>query len=74
MAQAVSRRPLSFKARAQYQASPCWICGGQSGSGTGFSPSVSVFSCQFHSTGAPCSLFIYQRRFTLSATDSGVIK
>jgi hypothetical protein len=27
MAQAVSRRPLRFKARAECQASPCGICG-----------------------------------------------
>jgi len=48
MAQAVSRRPLSFKARTQCQTSPSGICGGQSGSGTGFSPSASGSSCHFH--------------------------
>jgi hypothetical protein len=49
MAQAVSRRPLTVEARV----SPCGICGGQSGTGSVFSPRTSVFPCQFHSTGAP---------------------
>jgi hypothetical protein len=53
MAQGVSRRPLTADSRVRSQVSPCGICGGQSGNGTGFSPSTSVFPCQFHSTGAP---------------------
>jgi hypothetical protein len=53
MAQALSRRPLTAEVRIRSRAIPCGICGGQSGSGTGFSPSTSIFSCQFHSNGAP---------------------
>jgi hypothetical protein len=53
MAPAVSRRPLTAKVRVGPRVSLCEICGGQSGTGTGFSPSTLVFSCQFHFTGAP---------------------
>ena len=53
MAQAVRRRPLTAEARVRSRVSPCGICVGQSGTGAGFSPSTSVFPCQFHSTGAP---------------------
>jgi hypothetical protein len=53
MAQAVSRRLLTAEDRARSQVSPCGIRGGQSGTGTGFSPSTSVSPRQFHSTSAP---------------------
>jgi hypothetical protein len=53
MAQAVSRRPVTAEARVRSWVGPRGICGGQSDTGTGFSPINSVFPCQFHSTGAP---------------------
>jgi hypothetical protein len=53
MAQAVSRQPPTAKARVRFRVSPCGICDVQSGAGTGFSSSTSLFPCQFHSTGAP---------------------
>jgi hypothetical protein len=50
MAQAVSRRPLTAQAELRARVSPCEVCGGKSGIGTGFSPSPLVFSSQYHST------------------------
>jgi hypothetical protein len=50
MAQAVSHRPLTAEARVRARVNPCGICGGQSGTGIGFSPSSSFFPCQYHST------------------------
>jgi hypothetical protein len=47
MAQAVSRRPLTAEARVRSRIGPCGICGGQSGTGTGYSPSTSVFPDHF---------------------------
>jgi hypothetical protein len=55
MAQAVSRRPLKVDARVRSQVSPCEICSGQNGTGTGLSPSTSVFLCLYDSTNAPYS-------------------
>ena len=52
MAQAVRRRPVTAEAQVRSRVGPCGICGGQSDTGTGFSPSTSVFPCQFYSTGA----------------------
>jgi len=45
-AQAVSRRPLTAEDRGRSQVSPCEFSGSQSGTGTGFSPSTWVSSCQ----------------------------
>jgi hypothetical protein len=47
MAQVVSRRPLAAEAWARTRVNPYGICGGQSGTGTGLSPSCSVFPCQY---------------------------
>ena len=41
--QAVIHRPPTAEARVRARVDTCGICGGQSDSGTGFSPSTSVF-------------------------------
>jgi hypothetical protein len=56
MAQIVSRRPLTAEARVRARVNPCGICGGQSVTGTGFSPSSSVFPCQCIITPSLCKL------------------
>jgi hypothetical protein len=50
MAQAVSRRTITTESRVRARVNTCGICGGQSGTGTGFSPSSSVLPRQYHST------------------------
>jgi hypothetical protein len=66
MAQVVSRRPLTAEARVRDRVNPCGICGGQSGTGTGFSTSSSVFPCQYHSTVAPQTHIIWGMRNMLT--------
>jgi hypothetical protein len=50
MAQTVSRRSLTADARVSALVVPCGICGGHSGTVTGFSPRSSIFYCQYYST------------------------
>jgi hypothetical protein len=47
MAQAVSHWPLTAEARVLARVNPRGICGGQSGTGAGFSPTSSGFPCQY---------------------------
>jgi hypothetical protein len=47
MAQVISRRPLTAEDRVRTRVNPCGIYGGQSVTGSGFSPSSSVFPCQY---------------------------
>jgi len=52
MAQAVSHWPLTTGAQAQSRANTREICGGRSGTKTGYSPRTSVYPCQYHFTNA----------------------
>jgi hypothetical protein len=70
VARKVSRWPLTAKARVRSQASPCGICGGQSGAGTRIFLRVQCFvfvRCR-HFVSAPYSL-IYHRRCIILAID-----
>jgi hypothetical protein len=56
IAQAVIHRLLTAEARLRAQVGPRGVSGGQNDTGIGFSPSPSVFPCQYHSTAALYSL------------------
>jgi hypothetical protein len=65
----VSPRLLHSEARVRSQGTPCGICGGQSGTGTGFSQSPSVFPWHYYSTDAPCLLMYH-----LGAREWGLVR
>ena len=45
MAEAVSRKPLTAEPRVRSRVNPFGICGGQSGTGTGFPLSITFYRC-----------------------------
>jgi hypothetical protein len=54
------RYEITAEPRDPSQVGPCEICGGQSGTGTGFSPTTSSFCCQYHSTIASSTRCSYE--------------
>jgi hypothetical protein len=63
MVQVVSRQPLTAEARVRARFNPYGICGGQNGTGTGFSPSSSAI---YHSTVALQTHIIWGMRNMLA--------
>jgi hypothetical protein len=74
MAQPASRRLLTAEDRVRSRVSPCGICGGQCGTGTGFSLSTSVFPCHFYSTVAPLQGKTKNKESSLSQVCTIILK
>lgn len=72
MAQTVSRRRLTAELQVLSKANPCRICGGQSGTGTGFSPSASVSRLIISPPVPHAHSGVYRRRCINSEIDISV--
>jgi hypothetical protein len=59
IAQAVSRWLPTAAARVRARVWSCEICGGQSGAGAGFFPSISVSPANLHFTNCSTIILIY---------------
>jgi len=61
MAEAVSSQPLTMEAQVHSQASQNGICGGQSGSGTGFFPVSMILSVLYtHISSQHLTALVYE--------------
>jgi hypothetical protein len=65
---------LTLEATVQSQASPCRICGKQSDTGTGSSPSTSTFSCHYYSASDPHSSIHRTPKLYNLITEEGMLK
>jgi hypothetical protein len=72
MAVAVSRRPFTAEDLVRSQVSPCEMCGGQSGTGTSFSPGTSVSPVSIIPPMPHTHSFTYRRRCIILAADRDV--
>jgi len=79
MTQVFSHQNVKLEVRLLFQIRPCHICRGQSCPETGFSPSTSVFPCQYHAAIVPYlsshTCFSYQKskRAKLGALQTAVL-
>jgi hypothetical protein len=71
MALVITGWPLTTEVWVHASVSPCGVCGGQSGTVTGYSLSSSVFPCQYYSTMA-LHFHISSARWTVGLSEAAV--